>query len=366
MSKIEYQELLAFHPGYYILDIITDMGITQSEFAKRLNTTNKTLSKLLNGEISLSDDIAQKLAQMLGTTVDVWLKLQLAYNEKVLAIKQRKELDEEKEYLKQIDYRYFSKLKLVEDTKKPEDRIKQLRKFFKVSSLQVLKQKDFLVACRTVVTSVTEKNIMNSNAWVQTALNLTERIDCKPFNKQLLESFLPEIRSMTLQEPSVFYPRLYEIFRECGVAFVLLPHLPNSGVNGAVKWINKEKVLLALNNRRLSADTFWFSLFHEIKHVLQQKLKSTFISGSPSDYGQIDNELEVEADLFSGDYLIPREKYNKFINIANFNQSNIELFAEQIGIHPGVIVGRLQYDLHLPYNYLTHLRIKYIIGKPND
>ncbi len=204
---------------------------------------------------------------------------------------------------------------------------------------------------------------MNSNAWVQTALNLAERIDCKPYNKQLLETFLPEIRSMTLQDPSIFYPRLSGIFKECGVAFVLLPHLPNSGVNGAVKWITKEKVLLALNDRRLSADTFWFSLFHEIKHVLQQKLKSTFISGNQSDYGQDDNDLEMEADFFSGDYLIPREEYDKFLSIANFNQSNIELFAEQIGIHPGVVVGRLQYDRHLPYSYLTHLKIKYIIGK---
>ena len=361
MSKIEYQELIAFHPGYYLLDIITDMGITQNEFAKRLNTTDKTLSKLLNGETPLSNDIAQKLAQMLGTTVDVWLKLQLAYNEKVIIIKQRKELDEEKEYLKQIQYPYFSKLKLVEDTKKPEDRIKELRKFFKISSLSVLKEKDFLVACRTVVTNITERNIMNSNAWVQTALNLAERIDCKPYNKQLLESLLPEIRNMTLQNPSTFYPRLHEILKECGVAFVLLPHLPNSGVNGAVKWMNKEKVLLALNNWRLSADTFWFTLFHEIRHVLQQKIKSTFIRGSQSDYGQSDIDLEIEADLFAGDYLIPREKYNQFVSIANFNQSNIEFFAQKIGIHPGVVVGRLQYDDFLPYNYLTHLKIQYMI-----
>ena len=100
MSKTEYEELIAFHPGYYVKEIIEDMGITQSEFAQRLNTTDKTLCKLVNAEIPLSDDLAQKLAQMMGTSVKVWLDLQARYTEKILEIKKRKALDEEKKYLK--------------------------------------------------------------------------------------------------------------------------------------------------------------------------------------------------------------------------------------------------------------------------
>ena len=360
MSKIEYEEIITFHPGYYISEIIEDMETTQSEFAKRLNTTDKTLSKLLNGEIPLSNDMAQKLAQMLGTGVDVWLRLQMTYDQKVIEIKQKKELDEEKEYLKQIDYKYFSKLKLVDDTRDVNAKINSLRKYFKVASLGVLKEKNFLIACRSVVANMTEKNIINSNAWVQTALNFSESINCKPFNKKLLESYLNEIRSMTLQEPSTFYPRLREIFTECGVAFVVLPHLQNSGVNGAVKWINKDKVLLALNNRRLNADTFWFSLFHEIKHVLQQRIKSTFISGNAPDFNT-ETDLEDEADLFSMDKLIPREEYRQFLELNSLAQRNIESFSNRIGIHPGVVVGRLQYDGHIPYTHFTHMRIKYLI-----
>ena len=48
------------------------------------------------------------------------------------------------------------------------------------------------------------------------------------------------------------------------VALVLLPNLKNCGVNGAVKWLGKDKVVLVLNDRRKYADTFWFALFHEI------------------------------------------------------------------------------------------------------
>ena len=38
MNKIEYEELIAFHPGYYVKDYIEDQGITQEELAKRLQT----------------------------------------------------------------------------------------------------------------------------------------------------------------------------------------------------------------------------------------------------------------------------------------------------------------------------------------
>ena len=34
MNKIEYQELIAFHPGYYVKDCIDEQGITQEELAK--------------------------------------------------------------------------------------------------------------------------------------------------------------------------------------------------------------------------------------------------------------------------------------------------------------------------------------------
>lgn len=107
MSNKVYKDLAAFHPGYYVQDIIDDMEITQSEFAKRLNTTDKTLSQLLAGKISLSVDLANKLSQMTGTSVAMWLNLQAQYDEKVLEIERRQQLDEECEVLQQIDLPYL-------------------------------------------------------------------------------------------------------------------------------------------------------------------------------------------------------------------------------------------------------------------
>ena len=102
-----------------------------------------------------------------------------------------------------------------------------------------------------------------------------------------------------------------DIFSECGVAFVLLPHLKNSGINGAVKWLSNDRVVLAMNNRGLDADKFWFSLFHEIKHILQQKLKTVFVNANANEITELNNKLERDADEFAANYLIPKVYMNK-------------------------------------------------------
>ena len=93
MSKVEYKDIIAFHPGYYVKDVIDDLEMSQCEFAKRLEITDKTLSKLLSGEASLSKEIAKKMSQMLGTSVEVWLELQKKYDDKCCRIEQQNELE---------------------------------------------------------------------------------------------------------------------------------------------------------------------------------------------------------------------------------------------------------------------------------
>ena len=89
MSNVkEYKDIVAFHPGYYIADIIDDMEISQNEFATRMGTTVETLSKLINGQANISNDLAKKLSVMLGTSVEVWQNLQNNYDQKLLEIQQ--------------------------------------------------------------------------------------------------------------------------------------------------------------------------------------------------------------------------------------------------------------------------------------
>ena len=89
MNKIEYEELIAFHPGYYMKDYIEEQGITQEEFAKRLQTTPKYVSDLVNGRINLTDEMALKMSSVFGTSETMWLNLNKNYIEKKLEIEKR-------------------------------------------------------------------------------------------------------------------------------------------------------------------------------------------------------------------------------------------------------------------------------------
>lgn len=360
-NTAEYKDIIAYHPGYYVAEIIEDMGVTQAEFAKRMGTTAKTLSCLLNGQTNISNDLAKKLSVMMGTSADIWLNLQNTYDQKLIEIQIEKDYDRQTELVRLIDYKYFMDTAGLPAARTSRDKITNLCKYFKVSDLRIMLTPDFLVNYRTGVKSITDKNIINSRAWVQTVINFSQKIETKAYSSTKLRSYLPELRSMTVQKPDIFLPRMREIFADSGVAFVLLPNLRNSGVNGAVKWINEDRVVLAMNNRRLDADIFWFSLFHEIRHIFQKKTKTTFISYSENEMIEVNKQLEEDADNFAADFLIPADELRKFSPSKNTSDDDIVSFAKTIGIHPGIVAGRLQHEGILPPNRCSKLKEKYHI-----
>lgn len=305
MSNVtEYKKITAFHPGYYIADIIDDMGITQAEFATRVGTNEKTLSYLVNGQANITNDLAKKLSVMLGTSEKVWLDLQCTYDQQLIEIQKEKDFDEQTRLARMIDYKYFMDVAGLESANNTNEKITNLCKYFKVADLRILLSPDFLVSYQTDVNSVKEKNVINSRAWVQTAINISNNVQTKPYNSQKLKTALPEIKKMTTQKPEKCISGLEKIFAESGVAFVLLPNLKNSGVNGAVKWVKDDRVVLAMNEKSLNSDSFWFLLFHEIKHVMQRKVKKTFISYNEEKIIEENQRLEEEANKFAANCLI--------------------------------------------------------------
>ena len=80
---IESKDLIAFHPGQYVEELIEEYNVTQKEFAERLGISEMELGKLVNGEESISNDIARKLAKVTNVSMITWLNLQNAYDVKL-------------------------------------------------------------------------------------------------------------------------------------------------------------------------------------------------------------------------------------------------------------------------------------------
>ena len=364
MSNIlKYKDIIAFHPGYYIEEIIEDSGMTQAEFAARLGTTAKTLSCLINGQANISNDIAKKLSVMLGSGEEGWLNLQKNYDQKLIEIQKEKDFDEQTNLADMIDYSYFETIIETTPAGSAADRVANLCSYFMVSDLRIMLKPDFLINYKVDVTPENEKIVLNSRAWLQTAINQSNGIETRPYDSNKLKSSLPVIRSMTIMPSDVFLPKLRQVFSECGIAFVLLPNLKNSGVNGAVRWINEDRVVLAMNNSNLDADSFWFSLFHEIRHVLQKKTKTVFINYAEKDVVETNDQLEDDADRFATNFLIPPSELKKFSPSKNTSDEEIITFAKSIGIHPGIVAGRLQSEGIIAANRCNKLKEKYHLEK---
>lgn len=138
-NYIEYNNKMAFHPGYYIQELVEDSGLTQEDFAKRLDTTPKNLSLLIRGEQNLSIDIAVKLARLFNNSIEFWLNLQATYDAALAEIKSSEELEKERQIFKFINYKYFVKyFDLPQNSKNIDLQIKTLRNFLQLSTLLLL------------------------------------------------------------------------------------------------------------------------------------------------------------------------------------------------------------------------------------
>ena len=104
------------------------------------------------------------------------------------------------------------------------------------------------------------------------------------------------------------------------------------------------------------ADIFWFTFFHEIAHVLlHDRKRLTFVDGPPNNAD--DNDLELEANSFASRTLIPHEAASRLPQLRT-TTSVLEM-ASDIGIHPGIVVGRLQHEGLFRYDQFNDLRDRY-------
>ena len=114
------------------------------------------------------------------------------------------------------------------------------------------------------------------------------------------------------------------------------------------------EVLLCLMPRYSFAGIFWFTLFHEIAHILKQDLQYKFI-----DYDNLDSEEEYLADEFAKKVLIDSNEWIHFVNLNDFSLASINAFSEKVKVPPFIVIERLQKEHLIPYNRYTNEKVKY-------
>ena len=274
---------IAIPPGATVKEQLLNRGMSQKEFALRMDMSEKHISKFLNGDVILTTDMASRLEMVLGLPARFWNNLESIYREKLQLIKEENEMDEDKKLIENYPYSQMAKLGWVESSKNPLVKVKELRKFFEVVKLSII-DNNLLPGIVYKKYDTKNENYNSLITWAQKAKLEARNIKTKPINIDGIKDIIPSILNT---EPN----SVAELLAEYGVALVVLPKFNNTKVHGAT-FLDNKKIVIALID---DDDNFYSNLFHEIGHILLGHINKDYIP---------DGNEERDAEAFSKTILL--------------------------------------------------------------
>jgi HTH-type transcriptional regulator/antitoxin HigA len=201
-------------------------------------------------------------------------------------------------------------------------------------------------------------------AWLRMGERQAEKLDGPAYDEGRFRAALAEIRGLTCLGPQEFEPRMKRLLHESGVAFVMAPALPRSHVSGVARWLNAHRPLIQLSLYGKQNDRFWFSFFHEAAHILlHSKQKKSVFLDDPAKAGSSSRE-ELEANAWARDFLISPADALRLVEVPK-SRVEVTSFAQAIGVHPGIVVGRMQHDGLLDVRWLNDLKVSFVLKSQN-
>lgn len=352
----------AIHPGYILARSLDREGMTQRNLSARTGLTDKHISQIINGEASITVDTALILENVLGGSSSFWINLEKNFQETKARLERVVLLRGEISLMTEFPYSELVKRSYVEKTNNAETKIENLLKFFGVNFLTFVRETEAVAYRKRAGVKMKSESIAS---WLRCGELEAKQIAVSSFSNTSLKQSIDELRKLTLKEAGEYSAETRNILSESGVALVYVPHFPRTSVNGAVRWVN-DVPTIQLSLLGACADMFWFTLFHEIGHLLLHGKKEKFLEfqNDKDNYLSGSREKEKEADVFASNALIPQKLYADFIQIDDFSNSAIVEFAKNIKIHPGVVAGRLCHDEKIKWRHAAGLRtrLKFITG----
>ncbi len=146
--------------------------------------------------------------------------------------------------------------------------------------------------------------------------------------------------SLSILKNSVMLTKEY--LASHGIILVTIPHLKNTHLDGAAFMTKSGIPIIGMTLRHDRIDNFWFTLLHEIAHIIKHLENCTFIADDMTLRGSsTDDYKEKEADLFAERSLLPKDfKLDKKIKVSKDEVLN---YAKINNIHPAIVAGRIQY-----------------------
>lgn len=187
--------------------------------------------------------------------------------------------------------------------------------------------------------------------WLRTGELAADLIDTQPWDSENLRGQLDQIRKLSRQkDPRVFFPKLRDICSAAGVAVVAKRAPRGCPAAGASRMVTNDKAMILLSFRGLSDDKFWFTVFHEIGHLLLHSGRS-FVDSTMEE----STDLEMEANEFASKCIVQERNLEEF-NSLTPDREHVIRFSVRTGVSPGLIVGQMQHQQKISQNQLNYLK----------
>jgi HTH-type transcriptional regulator / antitoxin HigA len=327
-------------PGHTLRDRLAELNLPQSELALRAGFSTKHVNQIMQGLAPITPETALALERITGMPARFWNRRESDYREGLLRAEALTLSADGEAWLASLPIKELQKRKYLPSTADRGRLFDAALTFFGVANVEA-----FHRVWRGPVASFRRSQTLSSHSsavisWLRIAQIEAQSVDASDFSAPAFRKVLRSVRSLTLRgDPN----DLVDICASVGVVVVFVREVKGCRMHGATWWAAPNRAVIALSDRFKKDDHFWFTFFHEAAHVLLHSKKETFV-----DDGSENDTLEDEANKFARDFLIPPDRGNELNQLRT--DSDVKRFATDIGIAPGIVVGRMQHDRIWGYN----------------
>ncbi len=133
-----------------------------------------------------------------------------------------------------------------------------------------------------------------------------------------------------------------ELIEGKGIPVVIEPHLAGTQLDGAA-FLDQDGVpVIGLTLRFDRIDHFWFTLLHELAHVMKHLSNPGDAFLDRLEDSDATEALEIEANRIARDALISRAAWRRSEVVSSPSRERIVRFAKEQKIHPAIVAGRVR------------------------
>ena len=349
----DYEPDYSVSPGMLLAEHLEVQRISPAELARRCGRPVKLIGGILAEKAPLEPRTAVQFEKVLGVSARIWIGAEADYQ---LRRAHEAEIGKDARISKWADTFPVKALVARGFFDKPSssgDAVYKLLSFFGVASLEAWND-------RYKSADVTHRNspdLGGSEADLITWLRLgeiqAEHQYTAVYNPGRFKTALRQVRKLTCLPIAEALESATELCNRAGVSLAVVRPLVKAAPHGAAWWMTAKRPVILLGAHHKSSDEIWFTFCHEAAHILLHGRKNVFVDPN---HGGTD-EMEVHADKWAANTLIPNRDWADFITRASLDEETIKGFAMSQGVAPGIVVGRLQHENLLSRRSMNHLKV---------